>query len=205
MKRARLRRPLSGGIHHATEMVGGPSQTVWVTGLLHRTLCCMLSRSYRTLANVSGRRFVVRGRRHEPFKMIAGPGKDLKTDRTEHAVIFVYNLSDRFHQRIAASVSLRFIELDKELAKFALDPAEKFDRKLPVSGPCDECCNEADLQQMVDLRAIGLAAAQPLKIESRAQYESRSFFAGHGKQQRLDASRGLPLRFSVGHGGFRRA
>lgn len=57
--------------------------------------------------------------------------------------------------------------------------------------------------ELVDLRAIGLAAAQPLKIESRAQYESRSFFAGHGKQQRPGASRGLPLRFSVGHGGLR--
>lgn len=137
--------------------------------------------------------------------MIAGPRKDLKTDCTEHAVIFVDNLSDSFHLRIAALAASRVIELDKELAKFALDPVELIDRELPVSGPCDERSNKADLQQVVDQRAIGFAAAQPLEIESCAQYEGRSFFPGHGKQQRLDASGGLSLRFSVGHRGFRSA
>jgi hypothetical protein len=134
--------------------------------------------------------------------MITGPGKDLKTDCTQHAVIFVDNLSDLFHQHIAGLASSRVIYTGEELAEFALDPVEMFDRELPVSGPRDERSNEADLQQMNDKRTIRFAAAQPLKIQSCAQYESRGFFPGHGEQQRLGASRGLSMRFSVGHSGF---
>jgi hypothetical protein len=152
----------------------------------------LLSRACWSPGCVSGRQFVVRG--HEPVKTITGPGKDFKTDDIQHAVIFVDNAGDPLHQRIAALACSRVIDLDEALAKFALDPLEMLDRKLPVSGPRDERSNETDLPQMSGKRTIGLAAAQPLKIQSCAQYESRGFFPGHGEQQRLEASRGLAVR-----------
>lgn len=51
--------------------------------------------------------------------MIAGLGEVLKTDRTEHAVIFIHNLGDPFHQPIAAAAASRAVEFGKVKAMLA--------------------------------------------------------------------------------------